>query len=531
VTLLLDLMFLDLGWHTPTALLVMSSVLIPALQQPAGGQWWQVAAPLLAGTMIFATRTVHADPRYLRGDRRPQAGPLAHRGRTLAAVTVCVALVAALSPLLGPALPQLAPARLALNIDVLERWQDPDAPALGPVMIDDDVSVRRSLLQREETEVLRYTTTAEDPSYLRLRTLNAFDGETFRGTAEGDALAMGLPAFSDARDDGVPVHGSANDFIETDVEITSFAGQRLPVPDNVRSVQGADRALNRAMTLQPSNGEVELSYVRTGLLGQRYSIASEPATATAEQLRAVDPAVFEQPFDAGYTSRGDVPETAAALADELAESGDADTAYDTALTFQDYFRNSFAYSLTVNSPPGKDPLESFLDDRVGYCEQFAASFALMMTSQGYPARVVIGFTPGEQDGDEWSVSSTNAHAWPEVWFGPDHGWVRFEPTPAAAANGVSPPERTDPSGQEQAPGPETPTAQDDEPAEETPDEQGTSEEETTEDPATAQDSDGGDIGPSAATVQRVKWGVVITMALGGLLAAVAAVAVLGIRRR
>lgn len=65
---------------------------------------------------------------------------------------------------------------------------------------------------------------------------------------------------------------------------------------------------------------------------------------------------------------------------------------------------------------------------MGYCEQFAAAFALMMTSQGYPSRVVIGFTPGEQDGEEWSVNSTNAHAWPEVWFGPEHGWVRFEPT-------------------------------------------------------------------------------------------------------
>src|SRR5699024_10599906 len=96
-----------------------------------------------------------------------------------------------------------------------------------------------------------------------------------------------------------------------------------------------------------------------------------------------------------------------------------------------------------HSPPGEDPLESFLEDRVGYCEQFAASFALMMTSQGYPARVVIGFTPGQQDGEEWSVTSSNAHAWPEVWFGPQHGWVRFEPTPAAAANGVRPPERDD----------------------------------------------------------------------------------------
>src|SRR5699024_5163274 len=230
--------------------------------------------------------------------------------------------------------------------------------------------------------------------------LNSFDGETFRGTAEGDAPAMGMPAFSDARDDGVPAHGSRDDLIDTDVQIISYAGDRLPVPDNVRSIQGADATLNRAMTLQPTGGEVALSHVRSGLLGQRYSIESEPPVATAEQLRNVDPAVFEQPFEAGYTSRDEVPETAAALADRVAENADADTGYDTAVAFQDYFRNSFAYSLTVNSPPGEDPLESFLEDRVGYCEQFAASFALMMISQGYPARVAIGFTPGQQDGDE-----------------------------------------------------------------------------------------------------------------------------------
>src|SRR5699024_4670899 len=159
-------------------------------------------------------------------------------------------------------------------------------------------------------------------------------------------------------------------------------------------------------------------------------------------------------------------------------------------------------------------------------------FALMMTSQGYPARVVIGFTPGQQDGDGWSVTSSNAHAWPEVWFGPQHGWVRFEPTPAAAANGARPPERDDSAADPApAPSPETPTAQDEPTEEETSDPATTEEEETAEDPAAAQASDGGGAGPSEATVQRVKWGVVIVMAAGGLLAAAAAVAVISIRRR
>ncbi|WP_281255315.1 transglutaminaseTgpA domain-containing protein [Brachybacterium massiliense] len=416
---------------------------------------------------------------------------------------------------------------------MLERWQDPNAPALGPVMIDDDVSVRRSLLQQQDTEVLRYTTTAENPSYLRLRSLNTFDGEAYRGDVEGEALALGLAAFSDSRDDGVPVHGSADDFIETDVEVTSYAGDRLPVPDNVRSVEFADSELDETVVVQPSQGEIALARGQTALVGQEYTIRSEQRTSSADALRSVDPAVFDQPFDAGYTSREEVPETAAELADTIAESARADNAFDTAVAYQDYFRNTFAYSLTVNTAPGEDPLESFLADRIGYCEQFAAAFALMMTSQGYPSRVVIGFTAGEQDGNQWTVSAKNAHAWPEVWFGPEHGWVRFEPTPAAAANGVSTPGVTDAAAQQDTPearGDEEPTQE--EPTEEEPtSEEDTTEESSSEEGTTEEESDEGGTGPSEETVQRIEGGVVTTLALGALLAAAAALTVLVIRRR
>src|SRR5699024_7535867 len=113
-----------------------------------------------------------------------------------------------------------------------------------------------------------------------------------------------------------------------------------------------------------------------------------------------------------------------------------------------------------------------------------------------------------------------------------HGWVRFEPTPAAAANGVRPPERDD-AAEDPAPAPssETPTAQEETTPEATSDPSTTEEEETSEDPAPAQASDGGGVGPSEDTVQRVKWGVVLVMAVGGLLAAAAALTVIGIRRR
>lgn len=531
--LVLDLVFVDLGWHTPTGLALMGTILIPALQQPSGGPWWTVAGPLAAGLMILATRTVHADPVYLAGDRRPQAGPLPRPLRTAGGAAASLLLVAVLAMPLGLALPQLAPTQIALDMDVINRWQNRDMPQLGPVMIDDDVSVRRSLLQQDDIEVLRYTTTATKPSYLRLRTLNTFDGETYRNDTAGEDLPLREASFSDARDDGDPVDPFSGDLIRTEFSVESLGGDRLPVPDNIRAIDTSEPRISRALSLQPSNGAIAVGRTNVPLTGLDYTILSEDNPATAEQLRHVDPAVFDQPFEAGYTSREEVPQVAQKLAAQVAADAGAENAFDTAVAYQQYFRSSFAYSLTVNSPPGEDPLESFLSDRIGYCEQFASTFALMMTAQGYPTRVAIGFTPGDQLGEQWSVSSKNAHAWPEVWFGPEHGWIRFEPTPAAAANGVSAPGVTEEDGISEAE--RSPDAPSEGPTEEETSPESTSEESTTEeDPEDTTDagtSDGGGLAADPQTVQRVESGLYVGLAIAVLIAAAGAAAVVLIRRR
>lgn len=223
-------------------------------------------------------------------------------------------------------------------------------------------------------------------------------------------------------------------------------------------VQGTPQATRTAMTVLLA-GEINRasppqtrSALLEGMEERRVSVDGEthalPAPfmvvatanpATAGELRAVEPEELAEPLEAGYVEAEEVPATATQLAELLATEAGATTDYDTALAYQEYFRSEFAYSLTATTPAGEDPLDSFLAERVGYCEQFAATFALMVLSQGYPARVAIGFTSGETEGEDRVVTTDNAHAWPEVWFGPEHGWVRFEPTPAAAANGVSTP--------------------------------------------------------------------------------------------
>jgi protein-glutamine gamma-glutamyltransferase len=87
-----------------------------------------------------------------------------------------------------------------------------------------------------------------------------------------------------------------------------------------------------------------------------------------------------------------------------------------------------------NPPVTEYPLVTFLtSEKIGYCQQFAGSMALLLRMGGVPARVVTGFTTGSYDSatKQLVVTDINAHAWVEVWF-PHYGWVSFDPTPASA---------------------------------------------------------------------------------------------------
>lgn len=113
----------------------------------------------------------------------------------------------------------------------------------------------------------------------------------------------------------------------------------------------------------------------------------------------------------------------------LTVTNGAVTAYDAVLALQTWFRTEFTYDLSVDYPSSTAGISEFLLARRGFCQQFAATFAVMARSLGIPARVAVGFTPGVLGADgRYHVYGRHAHAWPEVWFD-SVGWVAFEPTP------------------------------------------------------------------------------------------------------
>ena len=109
------------------------------------------------------------------------------------------------------------------------------------------------------------------------------------------------------------------------------------------------------------------------------------------------------------------------------------TPYEKAVAITQYLRDNITYSLTIAElPRNKDPLEWILFEyKQGYCVYYASADILMLRSVGVPARMAVGFTQGERDGDKYVVRRLNSHAWVEVYF-PNIGWVEFEPTAGQA---------------------------------------------------------------------------------------------------
>jgi transglutaminase-like putative cysteine protease len=175
--------------------------------------------------------------------------------------------------------------------------------------------------------------------------------------------------------------------------------------------------------------------------GSSYGLRAATSTATKAQLRAAGtnyPPAIEQ----FYLGTDGLTQRTRDLAQGLVQQAKATNPYDQAQALADYFQgNEFTYKTEAAVPgdPNQDFVDFFLFDergKVGFCEQYATSMATMARSLGIPARVAVGFAPGqriEAPGGEhvpsaiWQVREVNAHAWAELYF-PGYGWQIFEAT-------------------------------------------------------------------------------------------------------
>ena len=113
-------------------------------------------------------------------------------------------------------------------------------------------------------------------------------------------------------------------------------------------------------------------------------------------------------------------------------TANAGTSYDKAAAIQQYLMTRYGYTLQLPRTMPRDPLANFLFVRKqGHCEYFASAMAIMLRTQGIPARIVNGFRGGEFNDltGSYLIRARDAHSWVEAYI-PGEGWITFDPTPA-----------------------------------------------------------------------------------------------------
>lgn len=287
------------------------------------------------------------------------------------------------------------------------------------------VDLRRDLVREENIEIFQYTTTADRPEYIRTATLDVFDGEQWKQSERNvpDSVAEGLPW-----PPGLSLSEDEVTEVEYEFHMTeNFSSRWLPLayPTRAIDVEGDWR-------FDPATLDVVAAHDDVDIRGQSYRATSIALDVENSALRDAEP-LREEMQELVQLPEG----MRAQLAPFIDEAiGDITNQHERAAALQAWFRSlgNFSYSLERDPGTSTTLLLDFLDGRTGYCEQFAATMAIMARALGIPARVAVGFTPGElQDDGSWIVRSHDSHAWPELFFD-GMGWVRFEPTPSTRTN-------------------------------------------------------------------------------------------------
>lgn len=299
------------------------------------------------------------------------------------------------------------------------------------------LDLRNSLTVNSATPKIVYFTSGRRPDAFRIYTLIDFDGSAWSRRDVDPSVRQ--PLADDVQWPTPVPDWDTRDRDLVTVQVLSQAETNLPLPPVPRSVDvGGDWAYS------PVLDEVQSDTTTTQNLS--YTFEADLAYFTVDGLRALGDASAEDPsLDPGYFDIADAIDLDNVQQAALEVVGDASTRYDQAVALQEFFRNTqqFTYDTSV-TPSGDDSVSVFLEDREGYCVQFASAMVVMSRSLGIPARLAIGFLPGERgDQGESVISGGDAHAWPELYFA-GAGWVRFEPTPAVQTGAR--PAYADPAG-------------------------------------------------------------------------------------
>jgi len=257
--------------------------------------------------------------------------------------------------------------------------------------------------------------------------LSDFDGHTWSSPRQQFPLRRGSENSFSLPQAHAPLHSYVTPN-GTREEIIYYRVLMEPIGTNVfflapwgRSVSGNYRAVTGDLGGAVYDGDVQHPITR-------YEAESDIAKPTADELR--EAGQNYSPIEKTYLKLRQVDPRVPQLAAKITQS--ARNPYDKALALDTYLKTHYTYTLQLPRTAVPDPIANFLFERKqGHCEYFASALAVMLRTEGIPARVVTGFRSDEFNDltGNYVIRAKDAHAWVEAYF-PGYGWQTFDPTPA-----------------------------------------------------------------------------------------------------
>ncbi|MFC7532697.1 DUF3488 and DUF4129 domain-containing transglutaminase family protein [Actinoplanes sp. GCM10030250] len=399
-------------YSIPVAVYLDSVPVLPFVIGAAGYMW------LLVADNVDRVRRFG---RRFTGDGRDvdvwEPSPLAAAGRRIGVVGV---LVAVLLPLVVPTvsgglLSQLTQSGSGVGVG---------GGGAGGGRINLFAALSGQLTQNATINIIRVKTTDPEPFYLRFAVADVLTTEGFGNESpRGNSLSRsGLP------DPGQIMPEAELTEYTAEVEISDALRQSMvplyTFPTDVQDLSGT--------WAYDSNQQVLFSG-RTTTGNQNYSFTFQRPEYTKSQLRGAP----EVPPNSPLRKYTEAPRDAT-VEGRVAELVAGETTdYDKVTAIYESFsvKNGFKYDLQTQNTGNASDIAAFLQNKSGYCQQYAAAMAWMVRAAGIPSRVAFGFTKGTSQGNgTFQITNRNAHAWTEVYF-EGFGWVPFDATPAAGVLG------------------------------------------------------------------------------------------------
>ena len=259
----------------------------------------------------------------------------------------------------------------------------------------------------------------KNPFYLRSKVLDEFTTTGWRDSGTQD-ITQGIASGPIAPE---PEGVSSSDFTAR-VRVEQLSDDAAPTFADLRGVTG----LGTDWQFDYERATVVGGHTKRGMT---YTEQVAEPTPSAAQLRSQGNAVLPESTERRWTELpADTPPLVRSMAADLTRG--KLTPYDRARALNDFFTdpaNGFVYDLQTKSGDSGNDLVDFLNNRIGFCQQYAAALAVFFRVSGIPSRVVLGYThKGIDKQGSFPVTNRDAHAWVEASL-PGVGWLPFDPTP------------------------------------------------------------------------------------------------------